>query len=367
MSNKKKIALLTMYYDNNYGGNLQRYALVTTLQQLGCDVECLYIRQNWSNQGLKYWIIKTLKQFVKHYILWRKNEPLFLWKVEKTEYLQMIAVTEPFYERNIPHSSVLYGKLWLKNYVRKHKNDAYIVGSDQVWRKNYVERFGLGTWFFDFLPANYSGKRIAYGASFGVDEKEYTTEDQNEIRPLFNQFTAVSVREKSGLELLKEYGWTNPQAEWVLDPALLLSGEDYSRLIGVAETQPLRGKVLCYILDMNEEKKQIIAQKCNELHSEPTIIQSGDNAVVPVEQWLRNFQDAEYVVTDSYHGLLFSLIFHKPFKLVINQSRGASRFESVKELLGINFDEPIDWVLMEQKLNKERQHSIFYLQNALNK
>lgn len=362
---RMKIALLTMYYDNNYGGNLQRYALVNILEELGYDVTCLYIRQNWNHYGLKYWIWNTLKQLIKHYLLQRRNEEICLWKDEKESYIQQTLITEPFYERYIPHTDVLYGDWWLKRYAKKNRYDAYIVGSDQVWRKMYVQRFGLGTWFFDFLPDGYVGKRIAYGASFGVSEPEYTKEEQNVIRPLFKRFDAVSVREQSGMDLLKQYGWTSPEASCVLDPTLLLKAEDYNLLIENADTKPLAGKLLCYILDMNEEKELLINQKSKEHNLFPTILSSGKDAKASVEQWLRSFRDAEYVITDSYHGLLFALIYHKPYHLIVNRSRGASRFESMERQLNFHINEPMEWDKLDKQLDIIRNQSIRFLKCAI--
>lgn len=361
----KKVVLLTMYYDNNYGGNLQRYALAAILKNLGYDVTCLYIRQNWSHEGLKYWIWVTIKQFLKHYLLLRRNEPIRLWKDEKESYIQQTSLTEPFYERYIPHTDVFYGDRWLKRYAKKNRADAYIVGSDQVWRKLYVQRFGLGMWFFDFLPSSYVGKRIAYGASFGVNETEYTKEEQDFIRPLFNKFDAVSVREQSGLDILKQYGWISPDAICVLDPTLLLKSEDYIALVDAQKTKPLNGRLLCYILDMDIEKEALIKEKSEELDLRPTIQSAGKDATLSVEQWLRNFLEAEYIITDSYHGLLFSLLFHKPYKLIINHSRGASRFDSVAHLLGFHINEPIDWGEFDGHLETMRKKSIQFLENAL--
>ena len=354
-----------MYYDNNYGGNLQRYALVSILKNLGYNVTCLYIRQNWSHKGLSYWIWKTVKQYIKHYILQHRNESISLWKDEKESYIQQTTLTESFYERYIQHTEVLYGDWWLKRSAKKNRFDVFIVGSDQVWRKLYVQRFGLGMWFFDFLPEKYVGKRIAYGASFGVSEPEYTKQEQDVIRPLFNKFDAVSVREQSGLDLLKQYGWTSPEATCVLDPTLLLKAEDYNLLIENADTKPLDGKLLCYILDMSEEKELLINQKSSELNLSPTILSSGKNATASVEQWLRSFRDAEYVITDSYHGLLFSLIFHKPYQLIVNRSRGASRFESVERQLNFHINEPMDWDKLDVQLEVVRGQSIRFLKHAL--
>lgn len=360
-----KIALLNMYYDNNYGGNLQRYALSCVLRRLGHEVTYLYIRQNWNLYSGKRILKDTIKKIIKHYLLFQETEQVCWWKTENEQYKKQTSVTEHFLEKYIHHSPVLSGKFWLECYAKRNHFDAFIVGSDQVWRKLYVQRFGLGMWFFDFLPEKYIGKRIAYGASFGVSEPEYTKEEQDLIRPLFNKFDAVSVREQSGLDLLKQYGWTSPEATCVLDPTLLLSANDYSLLIENANTKPLAGKLLCYILDMDVEKEQLINLKASELNLSPTILSSGKDATASVEQWLRNFRDAEYVITDSYHGLLFALIFHKSYRLIVNRSRGASRFESVERQLKFHINEPMDWDKLDEQLVAVRNHSIRFLKCAL--
>lgn len=365
MINKKKIALLNLHYDNNYGGNLQRYALVTTLQRMGYEVTYLYMRFNWSIKGRRFWAKEFVKNAIKRFILFRKNVSICSWKNEDASLVQKYKVTDRFLERYIPHSNVLWGRSWIERYVRHHYFDAFIVGSDQVWRKSYTTRYGIGMWFFDFLPKDYAGKRIAYGASFGVSEPEYTKEEQDKIRSLFNQFNAVSIREKSGLALLNQYGWTSPKATCVLDPTLLLKSDDYINLINAAETSPLDGKLWCYILDMNKEKERLINRKSKELSLSTTIHSISSNAQLSVEQWLRNFHDADYVITDSYHGLIFSLIFHKPFSLIINKGRGATRFESLKQTLAIDFDSSLDWTAFEQQLKAAKQKSLDFLETAL--
>lgn len=365
MNQTKKIALLTYRYDSNYGGNLQRYALVTTLQRLGCEVTCLYIRLNWSHQGLKYWVKRTIKQIIKRYVLLRKNEPICLWKYEDKNYIKQTTVTIPFYNKYINHTPVLYGDIWLNRWVHNHDYDAFIVGSDQVWRKHYIERFGLGTYFLDFLPEDYKGKRVAYGASFGVDYEEYDRDEQELIRPLYEKFTAVSVREIGGLNLLKQYKWNTPEGKCVLDPTLLLKAEDYSKLIDAADTHTPQSKLLCYILDSNDEKNKIIEKIAGELKEEPMIIHAGVRATESIEQWLRDIRDANHIVTDSFHGVVFSLIFHKSFKVIINQARGASRFESLEKMLNISLTEEIDWAKLDMTFDKLRKQSVQFLKDAL--
>lgn len=325
----------------------------------------LYMRFNWSTKSCGFWVKESIRNFIKRYIFLRKNVSIFPWKEENPADKNKYSITDPFIERYISHSPVLWGRCWLEKYVKHNHFDAYIVGSDQVWRKSYTPRYGIGMWFFDFLPHNYHGKRIAYGASFGVTEKEYSEEEQVVIRQLYNRFNAVSVRENSGLELLNQYGWTSPKATCVLDPTLLLDREDYVKLVNAADTKPMERKLWCYILDMDKAKEVLINQKLEELSMQPTIYSFNENSQLSIEQWLRNFYEAEYVITDSYHGLIFSLIFHKPFYLIVNNERGAARFESLCQMLGIKPNEPIDWQVLDKNLNEHRQYSLDFLYDAL--
>lgn len=354
MTKKKKIGILNMRYDNNYGGNLQRYALVKVLQDMGYDVTYLYIRDNWGEWFVgRSWmniVEKELKQIVRH-LLYPKKEPWLVWHREKEEYKRLSAITEPFLDKYVKHTRPICSKWELKWIFRIGHYDAIIVGSDQVWRKQYVGRYGLGTWFFDFVPNSFKGRRIVYGASFGVNEQEYSLEEQDFLRPLFNRLDAVSVRESSGLDLLKTYGWTNPSAIIVLDPTLLLQKEDYEVIIDAAETHPLDGTMFCYILDRSEEKLNKINEIAKERKLKPIIRTISDEPFLSVEQWLRNIRDAKFVITDSYHGLLFSIIFEKEYYLFENESRGNARFESVMSILSI--------------LKEKKQESIEFIRNAL--
>lgn len=355
MTKKKKIALLNMRYDNNYGGNLQRYALVKVLQDMGYDVTYLYIRDNWGEwfDGRSWMNIveKELKQIVRH-LLHPKKEPWFVWHRESDTYRRQTSATEPFLDRYIKHTQPIFSKRELEKVFKKGNYDAIIAGSDQIWRKQYVERYGLETWFLDFVPSSFKGKTVVYGASFGVDEQEYTLEEQEYLRPLFNRLDAVSVRESSGLDLLKAYGWNKPLAIVVLDPTLLLQKGDYDALIDAADTKPLEdGSMFCYILDRSKDKLNRIEKIAKERNLKPIIRTISDEPFLSVEQWLRNIRDAEYVMTDSYHGLLFSIIFEKEYYLFENVSRGNARFEEIMSILPI---------LIEKK-----QSSIEFLRNTL--
>lgn len=355
-----KIALLNLPVDNNYGGNLQRYALMKVLQDMGHDVTHLNLRFDyhlpWYKMPYSY-----SKRVISKYLFGKKiiiNQE----KYSREKYQELCSITDPFYQRYIQHTEPIYKLSELKKYSNF---DAYVVGSDQVWRKKISKRY-LSSMFLDFLPKGCKAKRIAYGVSLGVAENELSVEEISQLSELYKRFDAVSVREDSALELFEQYGWNSPQAVQVLDPTLLLNKDDYLTLIQNGSTVPSKGNMFCYILDKNEEKEQLIQQKAEELQLIPFEVGLKDEKPASIEQWLRSFADAEYVITDSYHGLLFSIIFNKPFYLIQNNYRGNVRFEMIFHTFKLpricmpNQNRGID-----ERLESIRKKSINYLINSL--
>lgn len=367
MTKQKKIALLNMRYDNNYGGNLQRFALYTVLQRMGYDVEYLCIRDNWDDwftvRSTKQIIKQSIKQFIR-FILHPTKEPLFAWHRENAQYIKSCAITEPFLDKYIKHTKAIHNSYELKHAIKKGKYDAVVAGSDQIWRKAYIERYGVGTFFLDFLPNAFNGKKLIYGASFGVDYEEYTPEDIAKIQPYYSQLDLVTVRETTALKLLKSYGLDNPQAQVVLDPTLLLDKEDYIQVVNNANTTASVGNMFCYVLDMTDEKKQLISEIAQRKQLTPFEWSLNTNG--SVEQWLRSFMDAEYIVTDSYHGMLFSIIFNKPFMVVRNQQRGNTRFDEILQMLDLSEDaDYFSWNNISKKIMCRRNMIIELLEKYI--
>lgn len=355
-----KIALLNLPYDNNYGGNLQRYALMKVLQDMGHEVTHLNLRFHyylpWYRKPYSY-----LKRILLKYIFGRDvkiNQEIFL----QQRYEAHCAITEPFYQKYIKHTPRINNLRELSSFS---DFDAYVVGSDQVWRKSIAKKF-LGTMFLDFLVRKEGVKRIAYGISLGNSENELNPKEIRFLGKLYNLFDAVSVREESALSLFGIYGWNSPKARVVLDPTFLLEKSDYLKLIRNARTEPSKGNMFCYILDNNVEKQKKMLEMEQKLGLKSFYVSLQGETSVSVEQWLRSFDDAEYVITDSYHGLLFSIIFNKPFYLIHNSKRGNARFEMILSTFHLHDKNGIvEWEELNTKLFKERIKSIQYL-NACN-
>lgn len=370
-----KIGILTQPLVNNYGGLLQAWALQRTLNQMGHQV---IIIDRHSVRRKDLILPRRIASIIKtelYILLGREKRRVNLSEYQTNNIRKNII---PFIEeRYLGISPQLYTNKALRQYVDKENFDAFVVGSDQVWRPCYSP--SIGNYFLDFLPAESRAKRIAYAASFGVDNWEYTAKQTEVFRSLAQKFNLITVRESSGVKLVEEH--LNCKATHVLDPTMLISKEDYIGLINepTVNLRKSAGKLFCYVLDQNPELQNIInrveketkrkAYYCNAPRKAITSddVKHLDECVFPpVEQWLKSFQDAEMVVTDSFHGTVFSIIFNKPFWVVTNKERGESRFISllklfglsnriIRDVSGVNWKESIDWdTVNEKRMNLTR-------------
>ena len=352
-----RIGILNLPLDNNYGGNLQRYALVKVLQDMGHSPIHLYLRNDSIVDFPLWWkMISFTKRVLKKIIL-GFNGPLIY---RHPYYVRMKEIFR-FYRSYIPHTR----RIFVSNDFKRYASfDAYIVGSDQVWRNQYANKF-LSEMYLGFVD-NSKTKRIAYGVSFGTDIDEYSNEERCFCGKLYSKFYAVSVREQSALDLIALYGWEHPAAIRVVDPTFLLNAADYEKLINNTVTVQPEGDVFCYVLDENQEMELYISNFCREKGLVPFFCALQNKINSSIEQWLRNIRDAKYVITDSYHGVIFSLIFNKPFTVYENMNRGSARIKELKRLFNIqeeNFQ--LDNLYISEIIDKEKTKAINFLVNSL--
>lgn len=328
------IGVISLPLHNNFGGILQAYALQKVLRDLGHNA-VLIDKSRYVNLGP--WYIKYpiyIKNVLLKYIMRQKvvvRPDVEINKIPKT----IAQHTEPFIDKYIK-------RIYTKDFsnIKKNKFDAFVIGSDQVWRPRY---FGtrIENAYLDFAK-EWDVKRIAYASSFGAEEWEYTNEQTSTCSELLKIFNAVSVRESSAVGLCKEkFG---VKAEHVLDPTMLLDKEIYIKLFAEAKTAKSEGNLFCYILDESKEKNVIINTISEEKGLTPFYVNSryeNPDAPLekriqqPVEKWLRAFHDAEFIITDSFHACVFSIIFNKPFIVYGNKERGLARFESLLRIFGL--------------------------------
>lgn len=337
-----RIAILTQPLGHNYGGILQNYALQNILQILGHTPTTLKQKDLHQISFFKL-LIELPKRLFTKYIL------------KKRKYIFSEYVYNP-------------------NPIDLTQFDVYIVGSDQVWRPKYNIGM-LDKMFLSFLSKRTNIKRISYAASFGTKEWEYTVEQTAKCSKFLSRFDAVSVRETDGVELCKEY-LKREDAVCVLDPTLLLEREEYEELC--REIPKIEEDILCaYILDLNDDieskLKTIAIQKGLKLK----IVSADNKCTLTVPEWLAMFRDAKMIITDSFHGTVFSIIFNKEFYSITNIDRGGSRFTSLLSQfdlmsrlhVSINeislIDDTIKWDSVNAKRNELKQYSINFLTSNL--
>ncbi|MCM1218488.1 MAG: polysaccharide pyruvyl transferase family protein [Lachnospiraceae bacterium] len=332
-----KIGILTLPLHTNYGGILQAYALQTILERMGHEVKVIDISHKvvlkWYKAPLSY-VRRFFSLFTSHPI------PIFFeQKLNRERSLAQIN-TRPFINRYIHSYCVNY-----YNNINEKDFDAYVVGSDQIWRPVYVKNLRKGACIEEAylqFAREWEVKRIAYAASFGTDEWEYTDDETRNCMQLIKKFDMVSVREASGVRLCKEYFEMN--AFHVLDPTMLLDKADYVKLFEQAETPKSNGDLLIYVLDETSETTTLIKHVSEKYNMIPfrTNVEVENKKLpieqriqLPLDQWLRGFYDAKLVVTDSFHACVFSILFRKPFIVVGNKKRGLARFHSLLSMFGL--------------------------------
>lgn len=330
-----KIGILTQPLHTNYGGLLQAFALQKYLRYMGHEV----LTVDYSRKP-RAWLApyRLARRCVAKFVL-RRSISLF----PKPHSQGAGKFTRRFIEENIRTTEKIFAPARKRDFAG-YGFEAFVVGSDQTWRPAYSPY--MPTFFLDFLGNDTGTRRVAYASSFGKDEWEFTPEMTTICAPLAKKFHAISVREDSGVSLCKKYFGVS--AEHVIDPTMLLSKENYCEIVardekrGLLEKRISGKRLFVYVLDEAPEKKTLISEVAGtlcliieEIMPKQEEIASGAKAYPPVSAWLRGFRDAEFVVTDSFHGCVFSIIFNKPFIAIGNASRGMSRFRSLLKMFSL--------------------------------
>ena len=278
--------------------------------------------------------------------------------------------------------------------------DTFLVGSDQLWNWwNIRSNNNLHMFFLDFVEKGH--RKIAYATSFGKDETDYPDDKRIRVGYNLSKFDAISVREKSGVGVCKrEFG---VEATHVLDPVFLCDMASYKEITDISTMEKPQKYLFSYILDPTLDKIDMVkksAQKLgltyriaidalrdNDENSKNVIekVLSKDPNVLSglrIEDWLSFIENAEYVVTDSFHGFCFSMIYKRNVIAYINPRRGKARFESIAGTTGLEerlvtatqqifdkglLDKAIDYEVVAARLAPEIARSKEWLENAFKK
>lgn len=376
-----KIGILTQPLHRNYGGILQNWALQQVLKGMGHQPEMILRYRNQPPLKPRN-VLRRCASFAKKFYTryFTGNKSVYLCNPFGRVYNALAPLhADKSFLRKINRTKPIYDNKKLKNVIERGNYNAFIVGSDQVWRHAYTP--DIETFFLGFMDAHDSRKRIAFSASFGTETCDIPEENIKKCRELISRFDAISVREHSGLNILKK-DFGIDKAIQTLDPILLLDQQDYIDIIN-----PTDGHngfyIASYILDDTPDKEAILNDVCNRLKS-PSEKMSCNYTGKPmptVSQWLATIADSEFVVTDSFHGCVFSIIFHKPFIAIANAYRGLDRFQTLLKPLGLSdrlvsdlddFHSRIDTLLksidyskVTPQLEISRKQSLDFLRSAL--
>lgn len=362
-----KIGILTQPLGHNYGGLLQNWALQQYLMSEGHDVFTI-------NQMTYFiWVRNVFAYLYKHLTFHptRKDNKLpFQYAPHNNlhKFLQK-KIKQTYFIKNIN-----------ANTICKKGFDAIIVGSDQVWRPKY--NTDLNLMFCESKNTSKSLLKIAFSASFGTDVWEFSQSQTIMAKKAIQDFKRVSVREESGINLCKTY--LNYDAVHTLDPTFLLSASDYDKLIPEKILKDKRTAICCYFLNNTDYKKKITNEIAEELNLplHHTGVLNLNKQIDSIEEWLASIKNSDFIITDSFHGTVFSIIYNKSFITFSNESRGNARFKSLLNSLGLEnrlvdyrfptdvkriLNEEIKWEKVNNQLSKLREESIIFLKEALKK
>ena len=291
-----------------------------------------------------------------------------------------------FYETSMRRQVDKHGDL-------NHYCDSFLVGSDQLW--NWWSNKDIGTYYYFLDFADSKHKKIAYSTSFGHEDGYYPEEMRVHISYLLHRFDAISVREGTGVDICRDQ--FGVEAVQRVDPVLLCEMEDYEEAMRYSQAELSGSYILAYILNPTEDKLKTVRYTAEQINLPYYIIIDGQGSREELKKeinddehvlsdlemadWLSLIKKSSYVITDSYHGFCFSVIFKRPMIVFPNVLRGTTRFTALGDITGLNsrfvysFNEVLEKSLLEQdidfdnidaRLQPEREAGIKWLEEALN-
>ena len=346
------VGIVGWWYGKNYGSALTYYALHEVVEGLGYDT--LMLEWPWKKKPFPPISDNFVRRFAKKH-----------------------------YNMSAQYTFDEYPSL--NNHINQ-----FLVGSDQLW--NYWDSKDMGNYYMlDFVRED--RKKISYATSFGHPDYPAPKDVCEKQAEILKTFDAISVREDDGVRICREVFGVN--ATQVSDPVFLCPKQKYLQLISEAKINYDRPYLLAYILSPNKEKGEMLKSAADKLGLDLLIILDGQTDLeenkkrigidnvrqnVGIEDWLAYIYNASFVITDSFHGTCFSIIFEKQFICILNKARGVSRFSTllsklqlqhvaVAEISDVNLKIvsgiKVDYKNVAKQLNSETKRSYMWLKNAL--
>lgn len=361
-----KIGILTYHACFNYGACLQAYALQTVVKKIYTDCKIIdYQTQDFIN------INSPFSRHPKHIKELIKN-------VTRFPYYAQLEKRKDFFNDFIQNTLPVTDRCSTDDDVKKisEQFDCIICGSDQTWNLDPSIRYETPLYYLNFPKKQ---RRITYATSFGSWVNQFYTR-KDELLPWIKEFDSLSMREESGVKLLREMGLT---CEWVLDPTLLLSANDYDV---IAREKLIEDPyVLLFSWDGAKEAVElakIVAKKMNYkvyyIVPPPRAMFSGIKRKLDVgpREFLSLVKYASFIVTNSFHGTVFSTLYQKPFVSAIKNEVDPRRASLMKQFglsnhlmspqtLNLDLIYKTDFSEVEKHISPLREHSLHYLFSAL--
>lgn len=374
-----KIYTITCHDVYNYGASLQAYALQHYLESKGHEVTIIDYLPSYMDKAYKIkWNSYELPLASKFY-KYKYRIPCLEFLYKSWLCIKQICFILKKWKRKVAFDD--FKKSFLKTTNRHFRTydelvganfeaNAFIAGSDQIW--NTAFHNGLDPSFYlEFAK----GKRIAYAASFGLSELDDS--DKPKIRQYLSGISNISVREKTGLGILKDLGYVGTQ---VLDPVFLLERRQWFKIctnkycfksfVLVYNLGPLNENIRkCAVKIAKENKLKIVSiEEIGSMsYADTRITNAGPS------EFLELFSKASFVVTNSFHATAFSLLFNVPFYCFI-KNKTASRIKDVLDKFELTdrlnpnvdiYDSKLNWNTVNKKIADGRKNAISFLLNAL--
>ena len=351
----KKVGIVTIIDNNNYGNRLQNYALQTFLNST-FDIETITLLNYDYRNDRKYYLLRRIKN-----IIFRKKY---------NEYVN----EKRLYKFREFNKNIFFSSKIMDCYSDLSEYDFIIVGSDQVWNPKFRRLRD-----FDLLRSSTINNRIAYAASFGIDE--LSKKELKKINKLLDKFDEISVREDSGKKIIDSIN-IKKNTQVLIDPTMLLNEEEWNKVIKVPDIEIPKKYVLNYFLgDLSEERRKIIkkfadennCQIINILDNNSPFFQTGPSEFLYLEK------NAYIILTDSFHSSVFAMLFNRPFIIFDREQEGMAKMNSRLDTLISKFNlknRKFEGIITEENLNHdyseaykilevERQKSKDFLERAL--
>lgn len=348
----KKVGILTFHDEPNYGAFLQTYALSESVKKLGFEVEIIDLR---IKDTFSYGFMSKILGPIIRFFIFEKPRRKFLKRTKTYSSSQELIDNPP-------------------------NCDIYILGSDQVWNKDITKDLKY-SFFLDFVKTN--TPRFAYASSFGMNIWDFDNNETVVIKNLLNKFSSIGVRESTAVDLLKEN--CSLDSTLVVDPTLLVS--DYSKITGQIKHKP--NSMVCFKFKKDKGLYPFLREFKSEngfnisVMAKTMPIKGLVNIPLPsIQKWIKSIAQSEIVLTDSYHVLIFSIIYEKQFIVLPANVKNFNRLSELLNDLNLSdrifysYDEvlkddrwkpKIDYSKVKKLLEKKVGNSLLFLNEELSK